>query len=91
MRQAGKGVWQLLQPQTLQQIVSAIMTAIAARPILALLGLTGVITLIVLHRLFVKQIVRLGASASGRGALRMEPTLEAVGFTALAAVPACLV
>lgn len=90
VRQAGRGVWQLLQPQTLQQIVSAIMTAIAARPILALLGLTGVIALIVLHRLFVKQIVRLGASASGRGALRMEPTLEAVGFTALAAVPAWL-
>jgi potassium-dependent mechanosensitive channel len=90
LRNAGKGVWQLLQPQTLRQVATAIMTAVGARPILAVLGLAGVITLAMLHRLFVKQIVRLGASASGRGALRMEPTLQAVGFTALAAVPAWL-
>lgn len=90
LRQASKGVWQLLQPQTLRQVSTAITTAVTVRPILAVLGVAGVITLILLHGLFVKQIVRLGASASGRGALRMEPTLEAVGFSALAAVPAWL-
>ncbi len=90
LRNAGKGIWQLLQFQTLRQIATAITTAVIARPIIAVLGLAGVVTLVVLHTLFVKQIVRLGASASGRGALRMQPTIEAVGFTALAAVPAWL-
>jgi potassium efflux system protein len=90
LQNAGKGMWRLLQWQTLRQVATAIFKAVAARPILTILGLAGVIALIVLHGLFVKQIVRLGGSASGRGALRMQPTLEAIGFTALAAVPAWL-
>jgi potassium efflux system protein len=90
LRRAVAGGRRLVEPKQLQELAVAIVNAVRARPFASAAGLVGVIVLLVLHQWFVKQIVRLGGSVSGRGALRLSPTVEALGFTILAAVPGWL-
>lgn len=84
---AGKGLAGLLQMQRLAELGESVRQAVAERWSLTALGGLLVLGLFVLRRFFVKQVVRLGSQATGRGALRLQTTLEAMGYTALAALP----
>lgn len=90
LRRAVAGATRLLQPATVLDLLQSLTRAALSRPAAAVAGLAGVVTLLLLHRWFVKQIVRLGGAVTGRGALRLSPTLEALGYTALAAFPGWL-
>jgi potassium efflux system protein len=84
---AGKGLAGLLQWKRLLEIGQSIREAVADRWSLAALGGLLVLGLLVLRRFFVKQVVRLGSQATGRGALRLQTTFEAMAYTAIAATP----
>lgn len=84
---AGQGLAGLLQWRRFVELGHALQLAVAERWGVAVLGGLLVVGLFVLRRLFVKQIVRLGSQAKGRGALRLQTTLQAMVFTGLAATP----
>jgi potassium efflux system protein len=90
LKDTAAGVRALVEPARLRRLANDLVTAVSARPFAVLAGLASVVALLVLHRWFVRQIVRLGGVVAGAGALRMAPTLMAMGVTILAAIPAWL-
>jgi potassium efflux system protein len=90
LKDTAAGVRALADPSRLRRLPADLMTAVVARPLAVVAGLASVVVLLVLHRWFVRQIVRLGGVVAASGTLRMSPTLMAMGVTILAAIPAWL-
>jgi potassium efflux system protein len=76
-----------VQPPRLLGLGRAIRVAVVESWALLVLGVVVVVGLLVLRRWFVKQVVRLGGQAAGRGALRLQTTLAAMAYTGLASLP----
>ncbi len=90
LREAGRGLGWLAQPGRGRQLLNDLVAAATTRPLAVVAGCGVVMLLLVLHRRFVKQIVRLGGVVAGRGHLLLRPTLTAMLMTVLAAVPVWL-
>ena len=84
---AGQGLATFVQWKRFVELGLAVQQAVVERWLLAVLGAVLVAGLLILRRLFVKQIVRLGGQVTGRGALRLQTTLQAMLFTGLASAP----
>lgn len=87
LQAAVAGLGGFLQWRRIVELGLAVQGAVLERWSLVALGVLLVLGLLVLRRWFVKQVVRLGSQATGRGALRLQTTLEAMAFTAVASLP----
>jgi potassium efflux system protein len=90
LQDTAAGLMALAQPGRGRQLATDLLAAAVARPLAVIAGLASLLALAVLHRWFVRQIVRLGGVVAGRNGLRFGPSLAALGMTALAAVPVSL-
>lgn len=79
-----------LKPDRLGSVVQAFAVGVAARPILAGAVLFAAVAIIVLHRWFVLRITALGSSLSSTNAMRLRPTIQAIGYSICAALPVWL-
>lgn len=87
LRLAIEEIHSYVRPNRLMELGDVVRRAVVESWALVVLGVLVVVGLLVLRRWFVKQVVRLGGQAAGRGALRLQTTLSAMAYTGLASLP----
>jgi potassium-dependent mechanosensitive channel len=90
LEETAAGLASLMQPGRGRQLTDDMAAAVLAKPLAVIVGLVSIVVLGLLHRWFVRQIIRLGGVVAGRNGLRLGPTLSALGMTVMAAIPVWL-
>ncbi len=88
-----QSIWSIsdwFETKRLKSIFVSFSNGVAAQPILAAVLLITIILVIVLNRWFVIQITAIGATINGSNAMKLRPTLQAIGCTICAALPVWL-